>query len=337
MDLNDDPSRRTSRRRVPRRFALAAVICLGGALLVPASPAAASAPAHSEECRTRPDLIPLPAGYRPEGITSHHRILYASSLADGRIWAADACTGAGRVLLPGATGRALRGLQVDRRSHLLWAVGSQDSTGIVLGVDLRSGKIRHTITVPGAGFLNDLVLTRSALWVTDSRVDRLTKVPLRRDGRPELDEVSLLPLTGPWPTPAGNRANGIRALPGGLLLLNNSTAGGLWTVDPGTGAVTAVPVTGGPGLTGGDGLELDGRTLYDVRGASQAGVAVLHLQRSRGAWTARWRGELTAPGLLDVPSTATVALGSLWAVNARFGVTDPATASFTITRLPLKP
>jgi hypothetical protein len=328
-------------RRILRtsRLAPAAVLCLGGALLAPAAPAVASPTpaAHGRTCRTLPDLVPLPAGYRPEGITSRGPTLYVSSLADGRIWAADACTGAGRVLLPGHPGRALRGLQVDRRSHLLWAVGQQDATGLVLGVDLRSGRIRHTVTVPGAGFLNDAVLTRSALWVTDSSVDRLTRIPIERDGRPRVDDVSLLPLTGAWPTPDGIRANGIRALPDGRLLLNHSTAGGLWTVEPRTGAVTSVPVSGGPALASGDGLELVGRTLYDVRGASQNGVAVLHLERRRGAWTAQWRGELTAPGRLDVPSTATAALGSLWAVNARFGVADPATASYTVTRLALKP
>ena len=36
---------------------------------------------------------------------------------------------------------------------------------------------------------------------------------------------------------------------------------------------------------------------------------------------------------LDVPSTATFTKGSLWAVNARFGVDSPATASYWVTRL----
>ncbi len=51
-------------------------------------------------------------------------------------------------------------------------------------------------------------------------------------------------------------------------------------------------------------------------------------------------GDITsppAPNNLDVPTTATFAAGKLWAVNARFGVTDPETADYWITRLPLKP
>jgi hypothetical protein len=46
-------------------------------------------------------------------------------------------------------------------------------------------------------------------------------------------------------------------------------------------------------------------------------------------------GVLSSPDL-DVPSTATLARGSLWAVNARFGtVPDPTTAEFWVTRLDL--
>jgi hypothetical protein len=40
---------------------------------------------------------------------------------------------------------------------------------------------------------------------------------------------------------------------------------------------------------------------------------------------------------LDVPATATIASGALWAVNARFGVADPATAEYWVTPLPLRP
>ena len=78
-------------------------------------------------------------------------------------------------------------------------------------------------------------------------------------------------------------------------------------------------VRGGPGLVGGDGLELRGRTLYDVRGSAPTEVSVLQLSRRRHGWVATWRGALTDE-TLDVPSTATWAAGSLWAVNARFGV-----------------
>ncbi len=130
-------------------------------------------------------------------------------------------------------------------------------------------------------------------------------------------------------------ANGIRALPDGSLILNNSRVGGLWQVDPATGEAAEIPVSGGPGIIGGDGLVLDGSTLYNVRGSGQAEVSVVELVPVGSVWAARWRGARTDE-TLDVPSTATLAGGWLWAVNARFGVASPDTATYWITRLPAR-
>jgi hypothetical protein len=281
-------------------------------------------------------VLDLPNGFRPEGITAHGRTLYASSLADGRILAVDRRTGHQRILLPGVPGRALRGMQVDARTGLLYVTGSQGTTGIVLAVDLRSGRVAREWTVPGAAFLNDLVVTPRAVWVTDSRVDRLTRLTLDRHGRPTADAPHLLPLRGPWPVPdpAGNRANGIRALPGGALLLDHSTAGGLWTVSPADGVVRRVTVTGGPDLTGGDGVERAGDRVWVVRGNGQRSITELRLHAHGGTVAATWVRELTDDSL-DVPSTAVLSGGRLWAVNARFGVAEPASAEYWITGLRL--
>jgi hypothetical protein len=322
----------------PRRHSLVtAGTAVGLVLMVPVAPsqadsAPATAPASVTAHRTLAP-VQLPAGFRPEGVTSGPGdTYYTGSLADGRIWTGDLSRGTGRLLLAGVEGRALRGMQWDRRSNLLWVVGQDASTGIVLAVDARTGSVRERLVVPGAVFLNDLTITRKALWVTDSRVDRLTRIPLDHRGRPDGD-LSQLPLGGAWPTPEGIRANGIRDLPDGSLILDNSTAGGLWQVDPNTGLVRAIPVIGGPGITAGDGLERSGRTLYVVRGSGQQEVSVLKLRHSRDGWTATWTGRLTSPAL-DVPSTATLVGRTLWAVNARFGVTDPNTAAYAIVPLP---
>ena len=144
-------------------------------------------------------------------------------------------------------------------------------------------------------------------------------------------------IGGDWPTPAGNRANGIRMLDRTTALVVNSTAAVLRAVDVRTGVARAVPVAGTT-LTGGDGLVLAGRTLFVVRGTGQAVVTQLRLTSSRHhgrtAWTARFVRDLTDPAL-DVPSTATLAGGRLWAVNARFGVAEPATAAYQVVGLPL--
>jgi sugar lactone lactonase YvrE len=318
---------------------LAAVVLASPLLTAPAQ--AAAAPAVAQVAATSAghvlrDQVGLPDGFRPEGIASAGRTFFSSSLADGRIWRGDLITGRGAVLVPGVPGRALRGMQVDPRTRLLWVTGNDGPTGIVLAVDTRTGAVVQRVEVPGAVFLNDLVVTRRAVWVTDSRVDRLTAVPLDRRGRPAAAPLRTVPLTGEWPTPEGLRANGIRALPGGTLIINNSTAGGLYTVDPGTGVVRRIPVAGSPAVAGGDGLELLGNRLYVVRGSRGSDVTVVRLRPDRAGWTGTVTGVLTDPRL-DVPSTATVALGRLWAVNARFGVASPNTAAYSAIGLPLRP
>jgi hypothetical protein len=47
-------------------------------------------------------------------------------------------------------------------------------------------------------------------------------------------------------------------------------------------------------------------------------------------------GDLTDPSL-DIPSTATVAAGRLWAVNLRFATPPTPTTPYWITQLPLRP
>ncbi len=322
--------------RTTRRAALGLSLA-AAATAVTAGPAAAG-PATARRAPRAPETIALPDGIRPEGITSGPGTrYYVGSLADGRIVAGDLLDGSQSVLLPGAAGRRLRGLFHDDRSGLVWAAGDVDVTeGHVWAVDAVSGAVVLDVVVTGAVFLNDLVVTGDTVWVTDSQVDRLTALPVGADGMPAGTDPAFLALTGEWPTGTGGfAANGIRALPDGTLLLDHSTAGGLWAVDPGTGRAAEVPVHGGPGITGGDGLELDGAIVYVVRGSGQQEVSVLRLQAAADGWAAQWRGR-AEDDTLDVPSTATLAGGWLWAVNARFGVADPGSASYWVTRLPAR-
>lgn len=320
----------------PTRFSRrTAVGLVGGAAL---AAMAASTAAAAPRVPRAPETVALPDGLRPEGITSGPgTTYYVGSLADGRIVTGDLMQGSPRVLLAGATGRSLRGLCYDGRSGLVWAVGSLGTEGHVWAVAAATGAVVADVVVPGPAFLNDLVVTPTTVWVTDSRVDRLAGVPVGAGGLPTGAPLVVLPLTGAWPAGPGTaiNANGIRALSDGTLVLNNSRVGGLWGVDPATGVASAIPVTGGPGITGGDGLVLDGDVLYNVRGSGAAEVSVLRLTRAAGSWTARWNGA-RSDETLDVPSTATIAGGWLWAVNARFGVASPGTAPYWITRLPAR-
>lgn len=318
------------------------LILTGAAASVVASTSTLAGPATAEPRRATPapETVPLPDGIRPEGITSGPGTrFYVGSLADGRIVAGDLLAATSTTVLAGAPGRALRGLFCDERTNLVWAAGNVGTEAHVWAVEGTTGAIVQDMVVPGGVFLNDLVVTADTVWVTDSRIvpDRLTALALTSSGAPTGAAPTFVPLGGDWPAGDGTavNANGIRALPDGSLILNNSRVGGLWQVDPTTGNAAEIPVSGGPGITAGDGLELDSFTLYNVRGSGQNEVSVLELVQVGAAWAARWRGA-RSDETLDVPSTATLAGGWLWAVNARFGVASPGTATYWITRLPAR-
>lgn len=323
-----------SRRAVLATAAASAFVALTGSAASSAGAAAVSARRSAA-----PETIDLPAGIRPEGITSGPgTTYYVGSLADGRIVTGDLLTGSVETLLPGAPGRALRGLFHDDHCGMVWAVGGVTADGVTVGhvwcVDASTGAVMHDVVVPGAGFLNDLVVTEDRVWVTDSRVDRLTVIG-HDHATMTATGPTFVPLGGAWPAGDGsfNNANGIRLLPDGDIVLNNSRFGGLWQVEPASGEARSIPVSGGPGIIGGDGLETDGSVLYNVRGSGQREVSVLRLSPTSTGWAAKWSGARTDE-TLDVPSTATLAGGWLWAVNARFGVASPGTAPYWLTRLP---
>jgi hypothetical protein len=122
-----------------------------------------------------------------------------------------------------------------------------------------------------------------------------------------------------------------------VLLVGETSTGKLFRVDPDTGIATQVDLGDEVLLPGPDGLELRGNTLYVVGGGL---VTVVRLGARLASGVVL--GVITDPGepnnpLLDVPTTATVAAGRLWVVNARFGTGPTPTTPYWITQLPLRP
>lgn len=311
-----------------RRLALFAT----GAALVALVGGTAAPAAQAHQPGRFPQRIELPDGFRPEGITTGRgTTIYVGSLADGAIWVGDVRTGQPLMVIPGAEGRVAVGLDYDRRGDRLWVAGGP--TGTVTVYDAQSGVALMTYTVEGAGFLNDLVVTKRAVYVTDSMNPNLVVIPLGARGQlPAQDAVRKLPLTGDYAQVPGFNANGIVASQNGKwLVLVQSATSTLFRVNPRTGVAEAIELSGGT-LTGGDGLELRGRTLYVVRGQPNAVVPVT---LGRHLLSGLVRDAITDDAL-DVPSTATFAAGRLWAVNARFGTPNPGSADYWVTQLPLR-
>jgi hypothetical protein len=280
-----------------------------------------------------PERIDLPDGFQPEGIESWGPWLFAGSLANGAIWRGSALTGEGQILVPGVAGRVAVGLHLDRWGRL-WVAGGP--TGTVRVYDAQTGELLQTYTFEGPSFLNDLDISRNAVFVTDSMNARLGVIPLGARGRLLDPSVAhFLPLSGDYVHQPGFNANGIVGR-GPWLIIVQSNTGLLFKTHPRTGETFQVD-TGGYLVANGDGLDLRGKnTLYVVRNRDNL-VAVLRLRD--GLRKARLLGEITAPvpGALSVPTTATTTLKSLWVVNARFGTPPTPDTEYWITRLPLRP
>jgi len=319
--------------RALRRFILvtAAAAVVATAAAIPATAAKAHSPFF-------PDTISLPDGWRPEGLViGRGTTVYVGSLADGAIWKGDLRTGQGREFVPGVPGQATTGLEFESAHTRLWAAGAGTGSGKVY--DARTGALLQTYQLAGPGsFINDVVVTRTAAYFTDSNNARLFEVPLGRNGAlPAPTAVRAIPLTGDFPTtsPATPNANGIETTPDGTaLLVVHTVAGQLFRVDPETGVATMVALTGGSGnVLRGDGIVRRGRTLYVVQNTLNQ-IAVVQLNR-RGT-TGAINRVLTNPNL-DVPTTADLlfGMGPLYTVNARFTTPPTPDTPYKIVRVGL--
>jgi outer membrane protein assembly factor BamB len=288
------------------------------------APVAAHDPSHDPS--NAPSRIDLPNGWAPEGITAgRNATAYVGSLADGAIAKVETRSGTVSVLAAGAPGRVTVGLDYERHARRIWAAGGPTSDVHVF--DARTGALLRTYHFT-SGFLNDVVVTRRAVYVTDSNVQQLIVIPLAHDGSlPALDAAFTLPLTGDIAYTDGFNANGIVATHHTLVIVQSNT-GLLFRVNPRTGETRQID-TGGASVTFGDGLELHGHRLYVVRNQlNQVDVFKLHEHGTR----ARYVKSITSPDL-STPTTTAFIRGGLWTVNARFDQPIDPSTSYWLTRL----
>ncbi|WP_416840508.1 hypothetical protein [Haloferax sp. DFSO52] len=305
-----------------KRRALLKALPIAGLTLV-GSGSAVATPAY-------PSVISLPTGFQPEGIvTGLGNEFFVGSLAGGAIYRGNLRTGEGEILVPPAD-RIAVGLAHDPRSTYLFVAGGP--TGRAFVYDANSGAMVADYGLQESPtFVNDVVVTRSAAYFTDSFRPMLYRVPLGAAGEvPDQSEVEEIPLGGDFTSiPNEFNANGIDAPPNGAyLIVVNSTTGLLYNVDPASGDATEIDL-GGETVSAGDGLLLAGRTLYVVRNQLNL-IAVVKLDPD--ATAGEVVDEITDPAF-DVPTTVAGFGNSLYAVNARFGNPDPANAEYDVVRV----
>jgi outer membrane protein assembly factor BamB len=273
-----------------------------------------------------PEKIALPDGFAPEGIEiAHGHTFYTGSVANGAIRVGDLRTGANDPLVNGAPGTlAATGIEYDQGR--LWVAGAGFGTARVYNASTGALIRGYQLGTPPTTFINDVVVTNKAAFFTDSQQPVLYRIALSETGAP--GDLTTIPLGGQYVHVAGFNLNGIVATANGKMLIGVQTAAKkLLLIDPSTGAATTIDI-GSYDLVNGDGLLLQGHTLYVVQNRSNK-VAVFQL--STDLTKATFVREIT-DGDFDVPTTIDRAGERLYVVNARFGRTTDTDQSYHVVK-----
>jgi hypothetical protein len=252
-------------------------------------------PAHEMDQTTRviwPDLIPISLGMEAEGIEMGKdtdffvgAVAYTGNLTHaGTIFKGNLLTGEGQILVP-ATGKPLAGLSYDARTDYLYGAtghsGGFSGPFWEHGVKVyagTSGRLLAEIIFGDDILINDVLVTDKAVYCTDSVNPALYKLPLQDDGRVFSSEAEMIEMTGFVMDPEKLNANGLVGdFDGKELVVINIGTGVLYLVDTETGLASPVNIQGEEQLfANGDGLYMDGRTLYIMQNFAQK-IAVVEL------------------------------------------------------------
>jgi sugar lactone lactonase YvrE len=284
-------------------------------VLTVASGVAAAAPSY-------PSTIALPRAFQPEGVSIRANTFYVGSIPTGSIYRGNLRTGTGSVFIQ-RTGRAAIGVEVDNRSRLFVAGGP---TGKAFVYNARTGADIASYDL-APGFINDLVVTRTGAFFTNSSRAELYRIPIGTGGRLG-STVQTIALKPPYVQGAGFNVNGIDATPNGRwLVIVQSSTGKLFRVDPSTGATVEIAL-GGESVPNGDGILLDGKTLYVVQNQLNR-IAVIRVNATLTSGRVVTR---IMDSRFAVPTTIDDLGRRLYAVNARFG-SPPATTDYQVVQV----
>jgi sugar lactone lactonase YvrE len=286
--------------------------------------------------------LSLPPDARfPEGVafSVSRQMFYTASAETGAVLEITRKFDAARVIVPPgvlapagtATFPVALGMEVDEANRL-WIAGGR--TGRISVVDIDSGKVLKRVLAPtGAGSLiNDVAVVGGAAYFTDTRTPTLWRLAAQGNQIGELEAWTTFADT-PIQYDGGNNLNGITVTPDGqALIVVQMDKGLLFLIDLASKAIRPVDTTG-IDLSGGDGLEMVGNTLYVVR--QPAGEIVTLLMQPDpllGKLVNRFRDPA-----LTWPATAVLVDRSLVVANSQFNtrVTKTAREPFTFAVVPL--
>jgi sugar lactone lactonase YvrE len=297
-------------------------------LIALAAVVAASASATSDAAF--PKRIDLPDGFQPEGIATAGQRFFTGSLATGAIYSGSLRTGQGALLVQPQTGRIAVGMKEDRGR--LFVAGGRNGNAFVYDARTGANLVTYQFVSSGDSFINDVVVTTTAAWFTDSSKPVLYRVPLGPGGRPGApSSFQVVELGGDYEQVGGFNVNGIDATASGkTLVIVQSATGKLFTVTP-SGVAKAIVLAGGESVPNGDGILLQGKTLYVAQNQLNVVAKIALASNLRSGRVVRRSGK--PPHDFDIPTTLALHGSRLYAVNARFGTTPTPTTDYWITQL----
>lgn len=155
---------------------------------------------------------------------------------------------------------------------------------------MKAGLLKTVTLATTKSTVNDAVLSGNTVYFTDSSRAVLYRLALGEEGAlPEGDSGGdELPITGAFTRasdPMAFNTNGTKAADDGILIIVSTTTGQLFTVNPDTGESAEIGLGDG-NVENGDGILLDGSTLYVVQNQGNK-IAVVELSKdlSSGAVT----------------------------------------------------
>lgn len=309
-------------RALPSALALAALFLLGVARAQPS------------------ETYPLPGDeVYPEGVAyaPSSGEFYVGSTSDGTVFRGEV-GGPGveaEVFLEGGSdGRSTAiGMAVDEGTGRLFVAGGD--TGRMSVYDLGTGDpIESLRTDADPTFVNDVALTPDgSAFFTDSMSPRLYRLLPEEDGGYTLE--TYLEFEGtPVEYADGFNLNGIESTPDGrYLIVVQSNTGKLFRIDTQDRGVEEIDA-GGAELGSGDGLALEGSTLFVVRNSEDL---IVPLELSDDLTGAEAREPFTDDAL-DYPTTIALYDGRLLAVNSQFGARESGEGPdlpFTVAGVPI--
>ena len=245
----------------------------------------------------------------PEGIVTTDGGFLVSATVDGTIFRGD-LSGGSIDVFAAATQPMAAGMAIDDEGAL-WVAGG--STGNVYRYDVATGVLTGVFTSPPSAniYLNDLALgIDGSVYVTDSNRPVMYRIPPAAAPGP-MDawiDFAYTPVT----YHVGFNLNGIVMSPDDRwLVVVQTNTGRLFRIDVSDRSVLPIEVEAD--LTNGDGLVLDGQTLYVVRNENEEIVPVVLSEDFA-------RGEAARPIRADAftfPTAAALVDGALLVVDAQ--------------------